>query len=96
MTATLGRGRSFPFAKLEYQACNADNHKSVSKELTVCNHSNPPFRGTRPPFLGDGPPNVTGSAKETIAYFDEKRKPGMISRAAHKETAQGLQPLDGA
>lgn len=35
---TLGRGRSFSFANLENQSCNAKEYKRVSKKLTVCNH----------------------------------------------------------
>nr|DAJ19919.1 MAG TPA: hypothetical protein [Siphoviridae sp. ctedi74]DAP42663.1 MAG TPA: hypothetical protein [Caudoviricetes sp.]DAQ15482.1 MAG TPA: hypothetical protein [Caudoviricetes sp.] len=38
MTAYLGRGRSFSFAHLENQSCNAYQYQRVSKKLTVSNH----------------------------------------------------------
>lgn len=39
----MTEGRSFPFAELEDQAHNADDDQGVSENLTVCDHSDPPF-----------------------------------------------------
>lgn len=44
-------GRLLLFVYLNEQAADADDDQGVSEELTVCNHGNPPFRGTRVPLL---------------------------------------------
>ena len=49
MTAIRSRGRSFPFVELDKQSYYADDNQGVSKKLTICNHSNPPFQGDRSP-----------------------------------------------
>ena len=53
MTAILDGGRSFPFVEnLITQTDNAKEYQGVSKKLTICNHSNPPFRGKGFPRKG--------------------------------------------
>mgnify|MGYP002508155868 CR=1 FL=1 len=49
MTATGAKGRSFPFEDLVTQTHNAKDHKRVSKKLSICNHSGPPFPGDKAP-----------------------------------------------
>ena len=40
------RGRSFPFAEnLITDSDDSDDYESKLKQLSICNHSNPPFRG---------------------------------------------------
>ena len=52
------RGRSFPFAEnLITDSDDSDDYESKLKQLSICNHSNPPFPGEKaPPVMGDHPP----------------------------------------
>lgn len=65
------RGRSFSFADLDNQTCNAKEYKRVSKKLTVCNHRHHlPSQGSanRLPYIAA--PRVPSG---TCSFYQKRR-----------------------